>query len=297
MGIEVSAMLNNKIRQLRGLLSPSRFLRHSNKIINFIIIIVALPLTVVICTVKSGDLTSKFTDLYSELMPRDMLITYRGCLFRARQGKREIYHLHSESEPLALKRFNPNEGDIIVDLGAYVGKYTLPSAKLAGDEGHVIAVEPVPENYEALKKNIELNDFSNVTALNAAAYDKNQDMLLVGWALEPLPVSDHPEAQHVNSGEATPVEAVTMDSILEEQNIQSVDYVKIDIDEGELNAIRGMKKTLRASDEVTMRIEIRKGDFKEIDNLLTELGFRGTPINEWGTSGIRDFMYEKKPPN
>jgi len=44
------------------------------------------------------------------------------------------------------------KGDIFIDVGAHVGKYTLPAAKIVGNTGKVIAIEPDPANFEALKK-------------------------------------------------------------------------------------------------------------------------------------------------
>lgn len=289
-------MANDKIQKFWGLLDPSRFPKIIDKIVNILIIGVALSLTLVWSVVEDISLTGKFTDLYRRMMPRDMLINYRNSLFLARQGQIEIWLLNPTSEPYAFELFDPDEGDVVVDMGAHVGKYTLPSAKLVGDEGHVFAFEAVPDHYEALEKNIEINQFSNVTALNAATYDKNQDMWLVGWDLKPEPDPEHPEAEHINPEGSMPVKAVTVDSVLNEHDIQSVDYVKIDIGRQELNAIRGMENTLRASEEVTMLVEIGEENFEQVDALLTELGFSGTPLDDsWGENGLKDYAYEKTP--
>lgn len=287
-------MVGNKIRQLWGLLTPSRFPKTSDKVINFILIGIALPFAVALSVVRDADLTGIFTDTYRQLMPRDMLITYRDSLFLARTGHIEIFLLNPESEPYAFETFNPTNGDIVVDMGAHVGKYTLPSARRVGNEGHVFAFEAIPDHYEALKKNINLNEFSNVTALNAATYDKNQEMWLVGWDLKTDPKPDHTAAQHINPEGSMPVEAVTVDSVLEEHRIQSVDYVKIDIGRQELSAIQGMVDTLRASDEVTMLVEIGEGNFEDVDSLLTDLGFSGTALDDSWESGLRDYVYKKK---
>lgn len=291
---DVTSMISNRVDQLWGLLDPSRFPRSIDKVLNLLIIGTALPLALVWSLVQNVSLTNKFTDLYRELMPRDMLIRYRNSLFLARQGQLEIWLLNPASEPHAFEVFDPAEGDIVVDMGAHVGKYTLPSANLVGDEGHVFAFEAVPDHYEALEENVELNELSNVTALNAATYDENRDMWLVGWDLKPEPDPEHPEAEHINPEGSMPVKALTVDSVLEEDDVQSVNYVKIDIGRQELNAIRGMEKTLRASDDVTMLVEIGEENYEEVDALLTELGFNGTAIDDsWSASGLKDYVYEK----
>ncbi len=223
-----------------------------------------------------------------------MLISYRGCLFLARKGQIEIWLLNPESD--AFDIFAPDEGDIVVDMGAHVGKYALPSAQKVGEQGHVFAFEAVPDHYNALKKNAELNNFSNITTLNAATYNKNQEMWLVGWDLKPKPDWDHPKAAHINPDGSIPVEAVTVDKVLEQHGFQSVDYVKVDIGRQELEALQGMVKTLEASESVTILVEIGKNNFEQVNALLTDLGFTGTSLDDsWGANGLRDYVYRKTP--
>jgi predicted RNA methylase len=49
-------------------------------------------------------------------------------------------------------------GDIVIDVGAHIGSYTIRCAKLVGENGKVIAVEPIPENLVLLKNNLEFNN-------------------------------------------------------------------------------------------------------------------------------------------
>jgi len=65
---------------------------------------------------------------------------------------------------------NLGSGDVFLDVGAHIGKYTILAAKRVGSEGLVIAVEPHPENYRTLIENIKLNSLNNVIALNIAAW-------------------------------------------------------------------------------------------------------------------------------
>ena len=62
-----------------------------------------------------------------------------------------------------LQLFRPTKGDIVVDLGAYLGRYTLTSSNLVGENGRVVAIEGDPSHYEMLDKNLKLNKVSNVT--------------------------------------------------------------------------------------------------------------------------------------
>jgi len=68
--------------------------------------------------------------------------------------------------PLKLSKSN-----IILDVGANIGAFTL---NVAPKVKHVIAIEPEPNNFEMLKRNIKLNNFNNITLLNYAVSDMEE---------------------------------------------------------------------------------------------------------------------------
>jgi len=68
------------------------------------------------------------------------------------------------------KYLEVSNGDVFIDIGAHIGKYSLLFSKVAR---RVIAVESDPDNYYCLKRNIEINETKNITALNALAWDKS----------------------------------------------------------------------------------------------------------------------------
>ncbi len=65
-------------------------------------------------------------------------------------------------------------GDVIIDIGANIGYYALLEAKLVGDKGKIYAVEPVAQNLNLLKKNIKLNNYSNIETFQMAIGGKNK---------------------------------------------------------------------------------------------------------------------------
>src|SRR5437867_3185244 len=54
-------------------------------------------------------------------------------------------------------------GDVVLDVGANIGYYTLIFAELVGEQGHVYAFEPDPRNFAFLAKNVHSNRYRNVT--------------------------------------------------------------------------------------------------------------------------------------
>jgi FkbM family methyltransferase len=62
------------------------------------------------------------------------------------------------------------KGDTVVDLGAHQGTFTIPASKLSGENGLVIAVEPIHLNFSLLVNNVMLNRCNNVLAFRRAVY-------------------------------------------------------------------------------------------------------------------------------
>ncbi|MBA2945189.1 FkbM family methyltransferase [Streptomyces himalayensis] len=60
-------------------------------------------------------------------------------------------------------------GDVVVDVGAHYGSYTLPLAQLVGAQGCVFAVEPAEHARAVLSRNIRMNHLRNVRLLPVAA--------------------------------------------------------------------------------------------------------------------------------
>ena len=81
--------------------------------------------------------------------------------------------LHSVREPISTKIIQEilKEGDVALEAGANVGYYTILESKRAGEKGLVYAVEPIKENFELLKRNVELNGLKNVKVYNLAFGD------------------------------------------------------------------------------------------------------------------------------
>lgn len=64
----------------------------------------------------------------------------------------------------------PQKGDVFLDVGAHVGEYALEVAKIVGEKGLVVAIEPDFANYAVLKRSIEMNKTRNVIVVNVAAW-------------------------------------------------------------------------------------------------------------------------------
>lgn len=103
----------------------------------------------------------RFREFRVSADPRDEIITKKLILYGEYEG-REIELLCSLIRP----------GDCVLDVGANIGLYTLAISRAVGSNGHVISVEPDPDNRALLRKNLRTNSCDNVTVIEEALGDQ-----------------------------------------------------------------------------------------------------------------------------
>ena len=141
-------------------------------------------------------------------------------------------------------------GSTVLDLGAHHGFFSLLASRMVGDEGMVYAFEPAPENFQILEKNIELNQLTNVVAINKAVGDATTTM---SFFIEKENDVQGSLYSTLRSNEFTiPVECITIDDYMDGA---PVDVIKMDIEGGEPYALAGMTKTLSKSTDPVLFIE------------------------------------------
>jgi FkbM family methyltransferase len=153
------------------------------------------------------------------------------------------------------------KGDTVIDLGANIGYFTLLASKLVGANGKVFAFEPAPKNFEYLIKNIELNDYKNIVAIQKAVSNHNGKTKLY---LSPYDSGHHTinrsdgiEAYRLGrAGDVVSIdiETVTLDDYLKDKGYK-VDVMKIDIEGAEPLAFDGMRKTLSKNQNIKIFLE------------------------------------------
>ena len=150
-------------------------------------------------------------------------------------------------------------GDVCVDVGAHVGYYTLLASRLVGTRGHVYAIEPATTTYAKLRRNLELNEVSNVTALNLAAGAANGRAVLydgppgnAGQASMQKPVDTADDL--LASG--TEVEVLPVVSVVALEHHSRVKLVKIDVEGFEFDVLRGLEPLLDAGVQPAVLMEL-----------------------------------------
>src|ERR687891_1211929 len=159
-----------------------------------------------------------------------------------------------------IEHFTPKQGDIVVDIGAHIGLYTIISSKRVGTNGKVVAIEADPGNFEMLNRNIKLNKLANVIPLNYAVYSKETKIKLYlpsgesGFTKYNTIMSDW-----VNTKDKfVEVNANTLDYLLQSNQIreEEVNWIKIDVEGAEFEVLKGAHNVLSKSKDIVLLMEL-----------------------------------------
>jgi FkbM family methyltransferase len=204
---------------------------------------------------------------------KDFIVrTWDGFLLYVRPRTTDPYVIHEEVYELE-NWFKPHAKGVVVDVGAYIGTYTVRAMRTAD---LVVAIEPLPVNYKALEVNIRSNDCkreADVILINKAiAETKGKTYIYlpveskcIGTEIARL------EGVHKQSFMRFNVEIDTLDNMLSSLGIERIDLMKIDIEGYVSKAFPGMIESLKKTKWLI--VELWKRDLPVI-HALKQLGFR-----------------------
>ncbi|GAB6037597.1 hypothetical protein JCM15519_21560 [Fundidesulfovibrio butyratiphilus] len=129
-------------------------------------------------------------------------------------------------------------GDVVFDVGAGIGYETLCFAAACAPHGKVFSFEAVPSLFAILQKNIELNALAHVQSFHAAISN------ICGQTyFQEMP--NHVESRVAFHGSTkTAVESLTIDSVVQRYQLDSIDFLKMNIEGFERYAIEGMRQSI-----------------------------------------------------
>jgi len=157
-----------------------------------------------------------------------------------------------ESFELSLFKQKIGPGDIVIDIGANVGVYTLLAAKLVGTLGKVFSFEPDQIAFLNLKKNVDYNHHNNVILIDKAVSSKTGSAL---FSVSNELATDNHLVKDTNSFQKNvQVKTISLDEFCERKSIKPK-IIKIDIEGGEFEALKGMKNLCENNSELILFLE------------------------------------------
>ena len=173
-----------------------------------------------------------------------------------------------------LPDFQPRGDQVVFDIGANIGLYSIQASRSLGKHGKVFSFEPNPEACSNLNRNIKSNSLGNVEvfplALGAEAGRAGMDVSVrTGLGT----ISDDPGkgCGGVNSSMIT-VEMSTLDDMIGKLGLSRIDLIKMDVEGFEVEVIKGGKRALGITHRMVLEYH---GDdlLHQVRKILTGRGF------------------------
>jgi FkbM family methyltransferase len=164
------------------------------------------------------------------------------------------------------------KGDTVVEAGAYIGYYVMRAAELVGQDGKVVAIEAVDENLQLLRKNIEANKFQNVVVVPKAVWNSTGSLKFYRNARQQASAI----STVVTVQDEFDVACDTIDNIVKAARLEKVNFIRIQVNGVEREALAGTSETLKQSPILLIAaIYERDGvpSWKEIKTTLEDYGY------------------------
>lgn len=184
----------------------------------------------------------KLLDIAS--MGKGLKRTVNGYKLRLPTRYFKYFPQNYEAENFEFLSRSCKPGAVIIDIGAHIGLFSVIAAQVTGKAGKVYAFEPAPATYALLQKTIAINKMEDVVETRQQA---------VGQATGKITffVSDN-HADNSNSLvnykedrslHGIDVAVTTIDNFVQEKNITRLNFIKIDVEGAEYDALKGACNT------------------------------------------------------
>ncbi len=191
--------------------------------------------------------------------------------FRPCQGELYLYkEIIADQAYERLPAFRVRPGWCVFDVGANIGVFTLNAAGKRRCH-RVYAIEPDPETFARLLKNLQSNALGNVVAIQKAA---GKGPAITPFARGPASTLGHlcPSAAQATGSELV-VEVVTLASVIQQHRIRVVNLLKLDVEGAEADVLRGAEPELHRIERIVM--EYHSAELlEECDRILRRHHFR-----------------------
>jgi FkbM family methyltransferase len=174
--------------------------------------------------------------------------------------------------PCKNDKYQPKTGDVVAEMGAYRGYFILRLCDWIGESGKVVAIEPIPDNLRVLKKNLKANSINNCVIIEKGVWHEPDRMVLNRKEHEnqsaSLVLAEHGEDRH-----SVPVDS--LDNILKEAEVDHCNFMVIQLNGVEINALNGMTEVRPENLAIAARYDIEgQNAIEAIKKWMNDNGYK-----------------------
>lgn len=143
--------------------------------------------------------------------------------------------------------YSPEPGDVIVDLGANIGLFTLQVARI-NPICKIAAFEPLPENFSCLSRNIDNFGLSMASIYEYAIGNNYRQDLIANNCVRSLDnqllKQSNQNIKDMKISQSLPVKVIPLDAIFDMVNVQQISLLKVDIEGGEYEIFQSISRKI-----------------------------------------------------
>ena len=167
-------------------------------------------------------------------------------------------------ELATIKKISNKNKILFLDCGCNYGFYSLYAASLS-KQNKIISVEASKKTLEELRKNLNLNNFSNIKLLNKAISETDENIITFNESTKDWESSiSH---QNYKTYESSTIKSIKIDTLVQDYDIKEYKIIiKLDIEGNEMSGIQGSLEVVEKSSPLII-IEFSKYIFNKKDNI------------------------------
>ena len=180
-----------------------------------------------------------------------------------------------EKQYFDVAYFIPVESQIVLDIGANIGEYSLIASRLVGNLGKVFAIEPNTNSFNILERNIELNNIKNIISINMAVTDSTNDKITLYEMDTPTVTTMLIIEGKQNSKNSYMVKTIKIDDLIRSTNINRLDLLKIDVEGAEVLVLNGALEAIaKYKPNIIIEVHLKNNREKIIGILCRRFGYK-----------------------
>lgn len=191
------------------------------------------------------------------------------------------------------KDFRPKPRWTVIDVGAFVGLYTLRAAKLMNGMGLVISLEPSAKHYEILEYNLVLNGLDNIVSLRLGLAGSRgiRKLYITENSINSTLVRSYAEYMGC-TGRIETIRVVRLKDLINMLRLKRIDLLKLDVEGAELEIVESSGDILKRGIVKRIVIEVHREvvSIRALSEILEEFGF-STIIYSSTEIPFQEFIY------